>query len=155
MSGLSISSLNNYYSSVYAQNSPSAAQTDFQNLSQALQSGNLAGAQSAFAALQQSYQSQNPTSSSASSSSSTSSSNPISTDLTSLGNALNSGNLSAAQTSFSQLEKDMQAQGGGHHHHHGGGGMGQAVQSLVSQLSSSATGSSSTGSSGGTLDVQA
>jgi len=117
-----------------------------------LQSGNLSAAQTAFASLQQS---QNP------GTQSTSSNNPVTADMTSLANALNSGNLSAAQASYTQLQKDSQAQGIGHHHHHhggGGGGMGSAVQSLMSQLtspSSTSTGTSSTSSAPGTLNVQA
>jgi len=156
MSGLSINSLNNYYSSSYAQNNASAAQTDFQNLGQALQSGNISAAQTAFAALQETYQGQSPASSSSSSSSqSPSTSNPITTDLNALASALSSGNLSTAQSAYTQLQKDMQTQGSGHHHHHHGGGMGGAVQSLISQLSSSSSTGSSTSGSSGTLDVQA
>src|ERR1700731_2695778 len=135
MSGLSINSLNNYYASINAQNNPSTSQSDFKSLGKALQSGNLPAAQTAFTALQKTYQSQGPSTQSATTS------NPIATDLSSLASALNSGNLSTAQTVYAQLQKDMQTQGGGHHHHHGGE-MGGAVQSLVSQLSSS----SSTGS---------
>ena len=147
MSGLSINPLNNYYLSLYGRNNPSTAQVDFQKLGQALQTGNLPAAQTAFAALQKNYQSQNPATQSATTD------NPIATDLTNLGSALNSGNLSTAQSVYTQLQKDIQPQGGGHHHH--GDGLGAAVQSLVAQLSSpSSTGSSST-SSAGTLDVQA
>jgi len=144
MSGLSINSLNNYYASIFAQSNSSTGQTDLQSLGKALQSGNLPAAQTAFAALQKTYQGQNPSTQSATTA------NPVATDLTNLANALNSGSLSTAQSVYTQLQKDMQTQGGGHHHHHGGG-MGGAVQSLVSQLSSS----SSTGSSSGTLDVEA
>ncbi len=105
--------------------------------------------QHAFATLQKAYQTQ--TSQSTSSSGTTS---PVSSDLTTLANALNTGNLSTAQAAFTQLQKDQQAQsGGGHHHHHGG--MGGAVQALVSQLSSSSSSSSSTPTTGQTLNVQA
>ena len=136
MSGLSISSLNQYLSSPYAQNS-SSTQSDLQNLGQALQSGNLTAAQSAFATLQKAYQTQGSQSTSTSGAAS-----PVSSDLTTLANALNTGNLTSAQAAFSQLQKDQQAQsGGGHHHHHGG--MGGAVQSLISQLSSSSSSSRS------------
>ena len=145
MSGLSINSLNNYYASINAQNNPSTSQSDFKSLGQALQSGNLPAAQTAFTALQKSYQSQN------SSTQSATTSNPIVTDLSNLSSALNSGNLSTAQTVYAQLQKDMQTQGGRRHH---SGGMGGAIQALVSQLSSASTGSSSTGSSSGTLDVE-
>jgi hypothetical protein len=146
MSGLSINSLNNYYASINAQNNPSTSQTDFKSLGQALQSGNLPAAQTAFTALQKTYQGQNPSTQSATTS------NPIVTDLTNLANALNSGSLSTAQSVYTQLQKDMQTQGGRRHH---SGGVGGAIQALVSQLSSSSTGSSSTIGSSGTLDVEA
>jgi|SRR5580704_7364452 hypothetical protein len=155
MSGLSINSLNNYYQPSYTQSS-SSSQNEFQSLGLALQSGNLSAAQTAFSALEQAFQNQGQpstsTSGSAGSSGSSASSNPITADLNSLATALNSGNLSAAQTSYTQLQQDMQAQGGGHHHHHhGGGGGGGEVQSLMSQLSPS----SGSSTSGTTLDVQA
>jgi hypothetical protein len=149
MSGLSVNSLNNYYASIFAQNSSSTSQSELQSLGQALQSGNLPAAQTAFTALQKNYQSQNPSTQSATTS------NPVATDLTNLASALSSGSLSTAQSVYTQLQKDMQTQGGGHHHHHHGGGMGGAVQSLVSQLSSSSSTGGSTSVSSGTLDVQA
>ncbi len=148
MSGLSISALNQYLSSPYAQ-SQSSTKSDFQNLGQALQSGNLTAAQSAFAALQKDYQSQNSQSTSTSGANS-----PVSSDLTTLANALNTGNLTTAQAAFSQLQKDQQAGTGGHHHHHGA--MGGAVQAVVSQLSSSSSSPSSNSSTtGNVLNVQA
>jgi hypothetical protein len=148
MAGLSISSLNNnYYSPIYAQSTSSAAQTDLNNLGQALQSGNLSAAQSAFTAFQKTYQSQNPATQSASTL------NPVTTDLTNLATALNSGNLTTAQSVYKQLQQDMQAQIGHHHHHHGGAG--GAVQALLSQLSSTASNGGPTSGTTGTLDLQA
>ncbi len=147
MSGLSINSLNNYYSSLYSQGNSSTS-SPFQSLGQALQSGKLTAAQSAFAALQASQNQGNTQSPGAN--------NPAATDLNSLATALNSGNLSAAQAAYTQLQKAMQVEGGsGHHHHHGGGGAGDAAQSLIAQLMSSSTGTSTTNTSSGLLDVQA
>src|ERR1700687_3387956 len=73
---------------------------DFKQLAGSLQSGDLAGAQKAYAALQKLLpsQSQNSTSSTQSSSSST---NPIVSDFNALGKALQSGDLTAAQSAFS------------------------------------------------------
>jgi outer membrane protein assembly factor BamD (BamD/ComL family) len=84
---------------------------DFQSLAQALQSGDLKGAQQAFATLQK----DSPAKSSTATTSSTSSTNP--NDLmNTLSQALQSGNLSAAQQAFAQLQ---QAAHHGHHRHHG------------------------------------
>jgi hypothetical protein len=114
-------------------------QQDYAQLASALQNGNLTGAQSAFSALEQALQTQTG-SSTAGASSSTNSNDPIANALSELGQALSSGNLSQAQSWFSQLQDDIQAaQSGtfgaqnpgqrqraddsrahGHHHHHGG-----------------------------------
>jgi hypothetical protein len=150
MSSLSINSVTNPYQT-YGQNSSSQNQSNFQSLANALQSGNLSAAQSAFTSLEQTFQNQN--------SQQPGQSNPVSNDIQSLSSALNSGNLTSAQQAFAQLQKDMQTQqaSGHHHHHHGGGGsQGQAIQSLVSSLSSSSSaGSSSSSTTGNTLNVTA
>jgi hypothetical protein len=103
---------------------------DVSQLASALQGGNLSGAQSAFSALQSlNSQGQNSTVNSVSTSSNTSTSgNTISTDFASLGQALQSGNISSAQSAFAQLQAAMQAQqsSGHHHHHHHHGGAGSS-----------------------------
>src|SRR5580704_4447677 len=78
---------------------------DFQQLSSALQSGDLSGAQSAYSAIQQ-VLGANSGSSSNTTSSNTSSSGPntLQTDFAALGQALQSGDLSTAQSAFSQLQ---------------------------------------------------
>ncbi len=88
--------------------------SDFQNLMQSLQSGNLSGAQQAFAALTQEMGSSSQTGSSASAGST------FSQDLSAVGQALQSGNMSAAQQAFAKLQQDAQGAGGvsGHHYHH-------------------------------------
>jgi len=109
---------------------------DFNQLASALQSGDLSGAQSAYSNIQQLLQGQQ----SSSTSSSVSGSTPASTiqnDFATLGQALQSGDLTQAQGAFSQLQNDIQtatqASGsqaqnlrtlvaGHHHHHHHGGG---------------------------------
>jgi hypothetical protein len=85
----------------------SQANNPFQQLSQALASGNLSAAQQAFAAIQQNA----PQGSTAQNGQGSTLQNAF----TALGQALQSGNLAAAQQAFTQLQ-----QAGGHHHHHHG-----------------------------------
>ena len=89
--------------------------TEFQQLAQDLQSGNLTQAQTDFAALQQSTPAGFAQSNS-----------PLAQGLNTLGSDLQSGSLSSAQQDFLNLEQTVQqsSQGGQihhHHHHHGGG----------------------------------
>jgi len=81
-------------------------QNEFQQLSKDLQAGNLTGAQSDFAALQQSA------------STSQSGGNTLSQAVNALGNDLQSGNLTAAQQDFANIQQDVQQAGRVHHHHH-------------------------------------
>ncbi len=125
------------------QNPVQEVRQDYAELAKALQSGDLTTAQSAFTALQQELQTQTGSSTSSTASSTTASatsSDPISNDLSALGQALSSGNLTQAQSAFAQLQTDIRtaqqsatsqsqnstawrgAEGHGHHHHHGGGG---------------------------------
>jgi hypothetical protein len=107
--------------------------TDFQSLSQALQSGNLSAAQSAYAALQQDQQNgpQPPAGS------------PLANDFNALGQALQSGDLTGAQQAFASLKSDFQslrqASGGHHGGHKGGGGGDDATNALDSSSSSNAS----------------
>jgi outer membrane protein assembly factor BamD (BamD/ComL family) len=112
-------------------------QEEFQQLGQDLESGNLSGAQTDFTTLQQmlpqsttsdssaTSASSSSTSSTSTSTSSTSSSSPTSTSLSSLysqlGQDLQSGNLSAAQQDYTDIEQKMSSAQGHHHHHHGSG----------------------------------
>jgi thioredoxin-like negative regulator of GroEL len=79
----------------------------FQQLAQALQSGDLAGAQQSFATLQQ-YAPKGATGT-----------GPLGSDISGLGQALQSGDLAGAQKAFATLQQDVQKLGGvrGHHHH--------------------------------------
>jgi hypothetical protein len=129
---------------------------DFKQLASALQSGNLAGAQKAFKALQQLQQSNQSGGQSSNGQSASSSNNPIQNDFVALGQALSSGNLSGAQSDFSQLQSAMQAAGSngasggtqsahhGHHHRHA---------SSASDSDSSAA--DATASTGSTLNIYA
>jgi hypothetical protein len=97
----------------------------FQQLGKDLQSGNLSGAQSDFAALSQSG-----------SSTQLSSNNTIGQAFNTLGQALKAGNLTAAQQDFATLKQDVQqsygASGAHHHghHHHSSGSSGQLTDAI-------------------------
>jgi hypothetical protein len=132
--------------------SPSSGQQDFLALANALQSGNLQGAQKAYASLEALQGSAGATAAS--------STNPIATDFAALGQALSSGDLSQAQTAFKQLQTAIQAtqqsgsssgttatHGHRHHRHHGGGG------SAPTSTTESPTASSSSTTTGGTVDL--
>jgi len=149
------------------QNPVQQVQQDYLQLASALQSGSLTGAQSAFTALEQALQTQSGTST-ASASTSTSSNDPIANDLSALGQALSSGNLTQAQSAFAQLNTDIQtAEQSGksqnspqgfraeehHHHHHHGDGGGSSSQS--SSTSNSATNSYTSSNSSSTVNVYA
>lgn len=99
---------------------PSSAQSvfqqrrsDFQQLSQALQSGDLAGAQQAFSALS-SLQAANGGGAAQKNS-------QLAQDFSAIGQALQNGDLAGAQQAFASFQQDVQALRGQHHHHHGGG----------------------------------
>jgi DNA-binding FadR family transcriptional regulator len=127
---------------------------DFKQLASALQSGDLAGAQKAYSALQQLQQNNQPGGQQQASSGN----NPIQNDFAALGQALSSGDLAGAQTAFSQLQTDMKAafqngaSGGvesahhGHHHRH--------VSSASDSDTSSSTAAQS-GTTGNTISLYA
>jgi len=81
---------------------------DFDALQSALQSGNISGAQTAFAGLLQEVQKTTLTSESGSL---FANGTQASKDLNALGSALKSGNLSDAQKAFATLQQDIQAAG--------------------------------------------
>ena len=114
MSTTSVSSATN--SAADLQASQQQRQLDFQNLSAALQSGDVNSAQQAFAQLQK----DSPRLAQALSSSSTSNDSPRITDMKTLASALQSGDISGAQQAFAKLQTDSAATrktGHGHHHH--------------------------------------
>ncbi|HUW50483.1 MAG TPA: hypothetical protein VMV75_05640 [Sulfuricella sp.] len=140
------------------------AREDFAQLFQGLQAGNLSNAQQAYAALQQ-LRSGNPSPATTSSSTSAdagsgatapisangtaTSASSISSDWSSLGQALQSGSLTSAQDAFAKLGQDLQAsiQGSGHHHHHA---MNKAQAVYSAMQASSSTSASATAPNGGT-----
>ncbi len=136
-------SISGILSSSFLQNQLSAAsapyQQDMQQLSQALQTGNLSAAQTDFAALQKAF-SQSPTSTASTSTASTS--NPVAQAFNQLATDLQSGNLSAAQKDYATLQQDLQSSSGPtthlHNHHRFSAG------GLLGGTSSTGSGDSST-----------
>lgn len=114
---------------------------DFSALGKALSSGSLTGAQDAVAQLQkdaQAYRQAHPShghldratdvyksmqqsaDGATNASPPAGSSNPLDADMAALGQALQSGNASSAQSAYAKLQQDLQSiqMGTGHHHHH-------------------------------------
>ncbi|MGA2332680.1 MAG: hypothetical protein ABSG75_13070 [Syntrophales bacterium] len=158
MSIPNISSSSDYYQRYSINGSDSLrqqGQQDLKSLADALKLGDLSGAQSAFASLLQLLQtnsssSANSQTQSAAISSAFSSSNgtsPVTSDLSALGQALQSSDLTGAQNDFSKLMQDIQSIGGGHHHHH-------HHHHKTSASSQDTTNASATGSSTGTNSVE-
>jgi len=114
-------------------------QSEFQQLGQDLQSGNLSAAQSDFATLTQLDPNLSTTSSTSSTAGATSSqtSNPIQQAFAQLAQDLQSGNLSAAKQDYSTLQQDMQsamAVHGHHHHHHSESSQNSSQQNPIEQM---------------------
>lgn len=133
-------------------------QQDFQALATALNSNDLSGAQTAFAALQKDVPG---LSGSQQNSQTGNSNNPLTSDFQNLSQALSSGDLSSAQSAFAKLQQDLQTLVGGHrhrHHHGGGGGIAAALAAVSSSNTGTTTDSSADpngSSSQTTLDIQA
>jgi DNA-binding FadR family transcriptional regulator len=86
------------------QGNPSAIKQAFDQLTSALQSGDLQSAQSAYQTLSQSPMGSDPNS-------------PFAKALSQIGDALQSGDTGKAQQALAQLQQQMQAMRGHHHHH--------------------------------------
>ncbi len=112
-------------------NSPEAWQAirqqrsqDLNQLSSALQNGDLASAQSAFSNFLNLVPGYQPTTDATAVSDTTASSlsvagtSSVAADFSALEQALQTGNLTDAQSAYNQFQTDMQAKAGGHHHHH-------------------------------------
>lgn len=92
---------------------------DFEQLAQALQNGNLGGAQQAYSALDQLLSASSQSQGSTGNNQQGSQNNPFSTDLSAVGQALKSGDLAGAQKAFAQLQADIQAFRSTHQHPRG------------------------------------
>ena len=116
------------------------AHDDFLQLLQAMQAGNLAGAQQSYADLAQLPLNATQTTAPASAATSSSASAPIAGDWSALGQALQSGSMSSAQDALSKLEQDLNAsvKGSGHHHHHHSIDKAQTVYSAMTPEGASA-----------------
>lgn len=132
MSVLAIAnSIFSQFDSLVAHSKSQQLKQGFQQLGQALQSGNLSQAQGDFASLQQFLPGgrQTPAVTSAAS---TQSNNPLAAAVSQLAQDLKSGNLTAAQSDITAVQQGSQQvgqqQGAGHahHHHHHGGGSSQS-----------------------------
>jgi hypothetical protein len=110
VSGISASSFFAGFNSTEVQNKFKQLQQESQLLGQDLQSGNLTKAQSDFSALQQVLPSQQQ-SAVASPQSGSQTGNPVSQAISQLAQDLKAGKLSAAQSDFATLQKDV-PQGG-------------------------------------------
>ena len=106
-------------------NSYNGIRNDFKNLGNALNSGNITDAQTAFATILQSLQSNSGNFGSGN--------GQISTDFTALQNALQSGNITSAQKAYSTLQQYMHSVHG-HRHHHKADGQGNNSADSTSTL---------------------
>jgi outer membrane protein assembly factor BamD (BamD/ComL family) len=136
IAGIASSSIFQLLSSQSTQSPHQKFKQEFQQLGQDLQSGNLAQAQTDFAALQPSSGQSTATSGTQTSAS------PIATAFQQLSQDLQSGNLTAAQQDYSAIQQDFQQQAAGgasghahHHHHHSGGSQdSSSTQNTLNQL---------------------
>jgi hypothetical protein len=125
---------NNTYQSTL-QSNVKQRQQDFQSLADALQAGNLQGAQQAFAALQKD-RSASPQVAAVTGSQQAGQSNPLHQDIQALQSALQANDLPGAHKALTTFQQDLQQAGHAHHrHHHGGGGPGGILQTLASFVS--------------------
>lgn len=161
---MSVSSISasNAYAALTPTADASTRPSSFKNLAKSLESGDLAGAQTAFAALQQ-----NAPPAAADVSSGSGQANPFADDISAIGKALSAGDLTGAQTAFAKLRDDGQAAqaakggegtqaAGGHHHGHHGAKPAAASDAPASNASTtSATSTSASGAQiGSTISVK-
>ncbi|HWT97962.1 MAG TPA: hypothetical protein VN229_10105 [Terriglobales bacterium] len=142
---MSVSSVNagNSVGTTQFQNRGQGPGAAFRQLVQAIKSGNLDAAQSAYDSLT----SQLPASSQSSSATTSSTQTSFQQFLQQVGSDLQNGDIQGAQQALSSLEQTAQTgKVGGHHHHHGGGG-GAQIQASTTATSADATSSGSTTSS--------
>ena len=131
---------------------PTNAQADprllFMQLSKAISSGDVNGAQQAYAQLTQALGNNGGTGST------NNSNDPFSQALAAIGQSLQSGDIGGAQQALANLQQQMQGARGHHHHggHHGGG---QANAASNTASSATTTPTVASGTSGNAVDVTA
>jgi hypothetical protein len=113
-------------------NGQTSARQAFQQLSSALQSGDLSGAQSAYSTLSQAFGSNQ--------------NSPFASALQQIGSDLQSGDIDGAKNTLSQLQQQMQTGHAHHHHHHGKPDGGAQTQSAPDPSQTSSPLSDGTGS---------
>jgi hypothetical protein len=150
-----------------SQSSVSQLRQTFKQLASSLQSGDLSGAQKAFASLETLLQSNQSASQGSTGQSASTQKSPVQSDLAALGQALSSGDLSAAQGDFSKLQKDLQpaGQSGGssqsvgsahrHGHHHHTEASDSDSTATTTDTTPSTTSANSPNSTGGTISLYA
>jgi hypothetical protein len=135
MSVAAISSGNALNQASVLQNANKPQGAEFQQLTQALQSGNLTNAQQLFSALN------------TSSSSSGLLSAQLNQELGNLGSALQSGNLAGARQAYSSVQQNLQSSSHMEAHHnrpvHGGGGVSSLISGFPDTSSTSGSGAPS------------
>jgi outer membrane protein assembly factor BamD (BamD/ComL family) len=147
ISGIANTALNALFSATQsAQNGQGQfqqIQSEFQQLGQDLQAGNLTQAQQDYATLSQNFtptQSGPTTVATTTDAATNSNSNSIAQAFEALSQNLENGNIAGAQQSYATIQQDFQQQqhhGTGEiHHHHHGGGQGNQVSQALSSLSS-------------------
>ena len=92
---------------------------DIDALSQALQSGDLSGAQSAFATLQQLRPGNQLAQASSADPTKKPGNDTLQNDMAAVGKALQSGDLKGARDAFNKMQEDARAVRKSHHGHHG------------------------------------
>ena len=117
----------------------------FMQLSKAIGSGDLNGAQQAYAQLTQAL---------GGTGASGNANDPFSQALAAIGQSLQSGDIGGAQQALASLQQQMQATRGHHHRGHHGGGQASAGSGNVAS-SAAATVTVSNGTSGNAVDVTA
>src|SRR5271163_4052253 len=108
-------------------------QSEFQQLGQDLQAGNLSQAQQDYATLSQNFQNAQSQNAQTQTAQTQNNSNPLAQAFNALAQDLQNGNLAGAQQDFANIQQDAQQQQQGadpvhHHHHHHGGGDGSGQQ---------------------------
>jgi hypothetical protein len=132
---------------------PTSSQTDprllFMQLSKAISSGDVNGAQQAYAQLTQAL------GNNGSAGSTNNSNDPFSQALAAIGQSLQNGDIGGAQQALANLQQQMQGARGHHHHggHHGGGQANAGSSNSASNANTLLTAANST--SGNAVDVTA
>jgi hypothetical protein len=152
MSVSSITSNSNLNQSDW-QNNFQQLRKEFEALAGALQSGDLTGAQNAFADLQKLQPSSSPANSAQTNGQG---GGQLAADFKALGDALQKGDMDSARTAFAKLQQDAQSIHHHRHHRHHASGTQDAGSNAATTLTNS-TGSTSSGdnstSTAGKIDI--